>query len=640
MLFKHPHVLYALFLLIIPILVHLFQLRRFQKTAFSNVEFLKQVSQQTRKSAQLKKWLTLLARIVLFASIIIAFAQPYVPAENIALKEKELVIYLDNSFSMQAKGKRGVLLNRAVQELLEQLPQEERFTLFTNNSSYQNTTLASIKEELKELSFSAETNSLKDYIYKGASYFSEDPKTNKQLILITDAQGNLDLPDWNNDIAISLIVSQPEDSQNISIDSLYLTNNFQQNPTLNVNLSSNTQRENTTVTLYNEEQILAKTSVSFDESREASAQFTLSNPIIPKGRVEIIDNGLTYDNSFYVSLNKPELIEVIALSGTDDDFLTRLYPTTEFKYQNFEEKDIDFSALSKVNTLIINELKQIPASLIPILSKHLSDGKHLIIIPPKSKDLSSYTRLTTQLIQLSLGEKIVQERLLTTINYDHPLFENVFDRKVDNFQYPKVQEYSPIRSTSSALLSFENNDPFLIEENGVYVFSSSLSNDITNFKNSPLIVPTFYNIARQSANVPKLYYTVSEVEDIQINAQLKKDRVVQLKNAKEQFIPQQQNLGDNVLITTNKLPEQAGNFDVLQDETSLTTLSYNYSRSESNLNYMDLQSLPDFISVKESVTTFFNERLSENTITGLYKWFLILALIALCIEILLLKFLK
>ena len=59
--FKHPEILYFLFLLVIPILVHLFQLRRFKKEYFTNVQFLKELSVQTRKSAKLKKWLLLLS---------------------------------------------------------------------------------------------------------------------------------------------------------------------------------------------------------------------------------------------------------------------------------------------------------------------------------------------------------------------------------------------------------------------------------------------------------------------------------------------------------------------------------------------------------------------------------------------------
>jgi len=74
MQFKHPELLYALFLLLIPILVHLFQLRRFKKEAFTNVAFLKKLNIQTRKSSTIKKWLLLLTRLAVIACIVLAFA--------------------------------------------------------------------------------------------------------------------------------------------------------------------------------------------------------------------------------------------------------------------------------------------------------------------------------------------------------------------------------------------------------------------------------------------------------------------------------------------------------------------------------------------------------------------------------------
>merc|ERR1711974_554128 len=117
---------------VIPIIVHLFQLRKFQKEEFTNVKFLQRVILQTRKSSQLKKWLTLLSRLLLMACLIIAFAQPFFTANDNATKPQESVIYLDNSFSMQAKGQKGELLKRAIQELLETLPEDEVFTLLTN----------------------------------------------------------------------------------------------------------------------------------------------------------------------------------------------------------------------------------------------------------------------------------------------------------------------------------------------------------------------------------------------------------------------------------------------------------------------------------------------------------------------------
>ena len=121
MQFKHPEILYALCLLIIPIIIHLFQLRRFQKEAFTNVAFLKQVVIQTRKSSQLKKWLTLLTRMLLLACVIIAFAQPFTSKNTSFSSTPETVIYLDNSFSLQAKGEQGELLKRAVQDIIDEI---------------------------------------------------------------------------------------------------------------------------------------------------------------------------------------------------------------------------------------------------------------------------------------------------------------------------------------------------------------------------------------------------------------------------------------------------------------------------------------------------------------------------------------
>ena len=128
MQFKHPELLYALLLLIIPIIVHLFQLRRFKKVEFTNVQFLKNITLQTRKSSQLKKWLTLLTRLLLLACAIIAFAQPYISKSSSYKTKSETVIYLDNSFSMQAKGSNGTLLNSAIQDIIEHI--DDSFSAF------------------------------------------------------------------------------------------------------------------------------------------------------------------------------------------------------------------------------------------------------------------------------------------------------------------------------------------------------------------------------------------------------------------------------------------------------------------------------------------------------------------------------
>lgn len=136
MQFKNPEILYFLFLLVIPIIVHLFQLRRFKKEYFTNVKLLKELQIQTQKSSTIKKWLLLATRLLLLAALIFAFAQPFFKGKEDDKKNNELVVLLDNSFSMQAKGNKGELLKRAIQELIEETPETKRLSLLTSNDVF------------------------------------------------------------------------------------------------------------------------------------------------------------------------------------------------------------------------------------------------------------------------------------------------------------------------------------------------------------------------------------------------------------------------------------------------------------------------------------------------------------------------
>ena len=104
MKFLFPQFLWALLLLIIPIIIHLFNFRRYKKVVFSNVSMLKEIETQSRKTKQLKKWLVLLTRIIALSSLIVAFAIPYIPSQSGLFDRKLISIYIDNSQSMLARG--------------------------------------------------------------------------------------------------------------------------------------------------------------------------------------------------------------------------------------------------------------------------------------------------------------------------------------------------------------------------------------------------------------------------------------------------------------------------------------------------------------------------------------------------------
>ena len=145
MQFKNPEILYFLWLLIIPILVHLFQFQKFVKVPFTNVAFLQKIIQDSRKSSRLKKWLILATRMLLLPAILFAFSQPFFSDEK-STKNAIKIIYIDNSLSTQGKSAKGILLQGAGNEIIENAPQSNMYSLLTNDAFYDNISFSELKK--------------------------------------------------------------------------------------------------------------------------------------------------------------------------------------------------------------------------------------------------------------------------------------------------------------------------------------------------------------------------------------------------------------------------------------------------------------------------------------------------------------
>lgn len=641
MQFKNPEVLYALFLLLIPILVHLFQLRRFEKTAFTNVKFLQNVILQTRKSSKLKKWLILGTRLLAIAGLVFAFAQPYFANRDIVKTDKETVIYLDNSFSMQSKGEKGALLKRAVQELLNTVPEEEEITLFTNTETFKNTTIKSIRNELLQLTYSHEQEAIPSVLLKGRKLFSKQANSVKNLILISDFQQNETLQtQTDSTFTTNYVQLKPANANNIALDSLYIAEQDANTVKIAVVLkNSGVPVQDVPVSLYDGETLIAKSSVNLDAQKSSEVSFSIPSNKIIQGNIRIDDTSLQFDNNLFFNINKPEKINVLAINEADDEFLQKLYTEDEFNLISTPLNQLNYNEISTQQLIVLNELKTIPNPLLTALRSFKQNGGSLVIIPAKESNLANYNELLQTTSFSALQEVAdITEKKITKINFSHPLFTNVFEKEVTNFQYPKVNHYFSIASTA-AILRFENNLPFLVANNETYLFTAAINRENSNFKSSPLIVPIFYNIAKNSLRLTNLYYTLGRENVVDVQTSLTQDAVLTISNSGEEFIPLQQTSNNKVRLTTDEFPTKAGIYSIKNQNVELQQISYNFSRNESDLQYHNLASVyPE--NTHATVAQFFEELKNEQSVASLWKWFVIFALVFLGIEMLILKFVK
>ena len=111
MQFLFPAFLTALGLLAIPIIVHLYNFRRYKKVQFSNVSLLKNLIQASNSRRRLQEILVLLCRCLAILFLVLAFAQPFLETRGkVDQKINHNSIYIDNSFSMSSTGNNGILL--------------------------------------------------------------------------------------------------------------------------------------------------------------------------------------------------------------------------------------------------------------------------------------------------------------------------------------------------------------------------------------------------------------------------------------------------------------------------------------------------------------------------------------------------
>lgn len=630
MQFKHPELLYALLLLLIPIIVHLFQLRRFQKEAFTNVEFLKNIIVQTRKSSQLKKWLTLLTRMLLLAAIVFAFAQPYFSKSSDINVKSETVIYLDNSFSMEAKGNRGPLLQRSIQEIIESIDDQSEITVFTNDQIFTDLTLKTATSELLGLGYSSNQLDYNAAILRGTNMFDENDGTIKNLVIISDfQQGHGNIEHTNKAINLNLVKLTPVNNSNISIDSVYISKVNAENIELKVGVKTNeTDLDNVSVSLFNNELLLAKSTIS--ENYEAS--FTLPKGIV-NGKITVDDTNLSFDNTFFFNINEPERINVLSINEANDEYLKRIYTNDEFNYKSTPLEQLNYNDISEQNLVVLNGLDNIPISLTNSLNQFNNSGGSILIIPSDNISLMSYNQLTNVFLNYVGLEKIV-----TTINYSHPVLNGVFEKQVSNFQYPKVNRSYTI-SAGRNILQFEDGKPFLSEQANVFAFSASLDQNNSNFTNSPLIVPVLYNIGKQSLQLPNLFYTIGRNNSFDIDVSLKQDEILKLRGNGLEIIPQQRNFNNKVTINTSEIPEVAGTYSITNNNQYMKNVSYNYDRNESDLNYMNISGI-ESINTSTSVPQIMATIKNDTNVKELWKWFTIFALVLLIVEMLILKYLK
>ncbi len=661
MQFVYPQMLWALGLLAIPVIIHLFNYRRYKKIVFSSLRFLTNTSAVNKKQQQLKKWLILLTRLLAFTALVLAFAQPYFPVNNAVKKQAERIvaIYIDNSFSMDAAGKEGIALevakNKAA-ELINMQSATTKFMLVTNDFEGKHQHLLNKDIALQfvsEVKTSYHSKLLADINARIKQLTNDYTNTQKTAYFISDFQQPfLNLTDYDSLMQYNMVPIKTSWQNNISIDTAYVTTPFIQTGkplTIEAVISNygNNPLENIPVALkVNQVQkSLQNANVGSNSKSKVQFTFTLNDTGFANISLALTDYPVTFDDAYFLSIKPNALANVLLINAqTDALAIDKVYALDAFYNLSKQSiNQINYSLFKNQELIILNQPEEISSGLSSELDKFLQGGGCLLIVPG-NVSVNSYLSKLGMLLEPTMHMPLQIEN----INTKDALLNGVFTDVPKIADWPKVLKTNKLNlqtnSNAQVLLQLNNGWPYLVRSNylngKVYVFAGSLGNSESSLSKHALFVPVMLNMPLTSKRFGKHSYTLENDTRVTLKGDLK-ESLVTVQQANKMFVTDATMVNGKWQINTGNQLNAAGFWEVINKGTTVDFIAVNYKRAESNPIFEDENKTNTNLSwITDDLKTYEAKlKLQENG-KSMWFWFLFAAFLMLCMEVLIIRFLK
>ena len=670
--YLYPAFLFALISLAIPVIIHLFNFRRYQKTYFSNVQFLKEIQEQQASRRNLKERLILAARLLALLFLVLAFARPFIPGKNItnAGKQQMVSIFVDNSYSMQALNKEGTLLDEAkrrAKEVASAYNINDRFQLLTQDFEGKHQRFLSrdeFNDAVDAVKVSPQSRGLQQIVGRQQSLLNTQPNAIRSVYLISDFQKNMSdgkAVRTDSSIHISLVQLKASELPNVAVDSVALLTGVHrsgENEKFVVRLHNYAGEKAEKIPLkllINKEQ---KALGSFTIGPRSVQNDTLSFSGLKSGwqraEIQLQDNPVTFDNQFYFTFNVKQQMPVLLIDGgTANPFLKAVFSTDPFfAAKRTDEGNVDYAGLNAYPLVILSDVKALSAGLAQQLKTYVSKGGTLVVFPSTETDLANY-KVFLQSMGAAYPEKLITEATkVSSLNLQNPVFKNIFESYPQNPDLPVIKKYYQLNSNGKgeSLMELPGRQPFWSEYNSgkgkAYVSAVALNDDFSNLQRHALLVPIMFRIALLSGHDQPLFYTLGADESIEVPpVQSTEKQVLKLVKGDLTIIPDvRQQEGSTLLYVSDQLHE-TGNYELKKQDSTLSVLAFNDNRKESDMSYLSGDNLKQVFSgastfLQPGQASIKGEVSDLNFGLQLWKLCIILALVFLAAEILLVRYFK
>lgn len=619
MSFLYPLFLAAGATLAIPVLIHLFNLRRYKTVYFPHTRFLKNIQLKSQKQSQIRHKLLLALRLLFLAALILAFAQPFFQGDRKTETSKNLqVIYLDNSASMSVKkGARSLLeiAKDAARQQVRQAPAGSRMILLTNDKpvSYQSLPADKVLNAINNTDISSSVKTSNQVWATVQSMIQNEGMDEADIYYYSDFQRNAfsqqrdkNLMDKINFIGVPI---QANTVQNIFIDTAYLNSPVLQTGQSNqlivrTRAIGKMPKERPVLQLSINGQVKSATSLNFNEKNEGvdTLAFQVNDAGWQKMVLALNDAAVRFDDTFMITARSAPSLSVLVLNEGQ----TNPYIQAAFKaYNGFRLNQIPAvqapGDLREYNLIILNGVTRIDGAMAGIIAKALNQGQSICIFPDRTDNVAALNEGLRKLGDISISSTNTEVQPASTLQQGSSLVKDLFERIPENVQLPVANWHYVINAgltaNQQAIISFRNGDPFLAKytpsRGQLYICATSADLTGGNFPGSYFFVPFLYQMAMQSRGGDVYAITAGKQQPVYLPLNNADERnMIHLYAPGIDAIPPQRPSGAGLEVFADQVVNQAGFYTLATAQGADTaTIALNQDRTESSLDLWNINNL-------------------------------------------------
>lgn len=654
MTFLNPLLLWGLAAISIPILIHIFNLKRTKKIEFSTLMFLKEIQQSKYKKIKLKQLLILLCRIAFIIFLVMMAAKPFdkgflgSPGDK---AKSSVLLILDDSFSMQARDKNGNDFENAKKKLAEAIDalgdnDEIYFTTVSAidkpYSSLPKKDLNRLKDTISQLKTSEISRDMNEVMYFAESIMNSAAHTHKEIYLFTDGQKSFIQNEIiagsrfkdNENVHMNFILTGTRQANNISIDTLNTVSKIfeKDRPVkikalINNHNNFNTANKSVILTMgaYREEKVI---DIPANSTVEAEFIVKPENTGFASGNIELVQNDISDDeisgdNRQYFSFYVPKEVNVLIASGSplnaeyiklvlrsSQEILPGAEQSTYFNIKEISSSDISSENLAQFNSVVIINKNRFSANETAKLKEYIEAGGGAVIYPGSNTDIENYNNEIMKQMELPyIGSRYTSNTPVKfdKIDFDNPVFEGIFKKDTDRnnitFESPDITSgISPGGGKNSAsIVTLMNGTNFMAEyskgKGKIIMFAVAPDMSNSNFPAKNLFSPVTIRSILYTANVNGIKPGIAGrdyfIEPGRFN--LKSDTLSIISGIKDEPVKNITLINKDGLLNIGSDLSGISNYKVTSAGAELFSIPVNFSKDESLTERMSPKDIKEYV---------------------------------------------